>query len=278
MGLGRLGILAAMVMLAWQAAAAETIANPEDSSLDKSAYTNPYFELTYKLPEPWIPGTDGPGPSTSGYYVLGDLTAGSETEVKGGMLIAAQDEFFAAKSFPDAIAMAADFRQAMASVAGMTIDAEPSELTIGGHRFARLAYSGAGLYRVFLVTALRCHYVSFVITTPDPALAASTEESLTHMALPGGEDKYPRCIKDYATPTTLVKRVDPELSSLPPKARVPVRLIIANDGSVRHVHVIRARPEHAHAIEAALSQWRFAPFTGSDIETGILFEGRAPGP
>jgi hypothetical protein len=278
MGLGRLGILAAMAFLASQAiAAADEIADPENATLDQSAYANPYFGLTYKLQDPWIPGTPGPIPSATGYYVIGDLTAGSATEVKGGMLIAAQDQFFGNKSYPDAMAMAADFRQAMAAVPGMAIDAEPSEITIGGHRFARFTYSGATLHRLFLVTALRCHYVSFVLTSRDPALVASTEVSLAGMTLPRSEDDFPRCIKDYVTPETLVTRVEP-LMTLPPKTRIPVRLIIGNDGSVRHVHVIRALPEHKAAIEAALSKWRFAPFTGSDIETGVAFEGGPPRP
>jgi hypothetical protein len=273
-GLRRLGILVAVVSMSWQtAAAAESVADPETGAVEQGAYRNGYFELSYPLPEGWAPALAGPGPSATGYYVLGRLA--TETTTKATLLIAAQDQFFAIKPFANALAMAADFRQGIAAVSGMTIDDEPAEITLAGHRFARMAYSGVGLHRVFLVTALRCHFVSFVITTPDPALATKTAQSLDAMSLPT-DDKFPRCVKDYATASTVLHRVEPAVA-LPPRSHVAVRVIVGRDGGLRHVHVIRARPEQAHAIEAALAEWRFAPSAEGEIETGIVFGPKSTG-
>lgn len=59
---------------------------------------------------------------------------------------------------------------------------------------------------------------------------------------------------------------------------VPVRIIIAKDGTVKHIHFLSAFPDQTKAITDALSQWKFKRYVKDgqplEIETGILF-GRA---
>jgi hypothetical protein len=57
---------------------------------------------------------------------------------------------------------------------------------------------------------------------------------------------------------------------------VPIRIIISADGSVKHVHVIRATVDQRNAIEAALGQWKFKSPGMRDrvaeIETRLMIE------
>jgi len=61
-------------------------------------------------------------------------------------------------------------------------------------------------------------------------------------------------------------------ASAPP---VPVRMIVATDGSVKHVHVIRASASQRRDIEEAVRQWRFKPYLKQgrpvEVETGVTF-------
>jgi outer membrane biosynthesis protein TonB len=55
-----------------------------------------------------------------------------------------------------------------------------------------------------------------------------------------------------------------------------VRIIIGADGSVKHVHVIRASTDQRRNIEEALYRWKLKPYEvggrPSPIETGLVFK------
>src|SRR5579883_708963 len=141
-------VLCAQIATLAQASATPSSAmvDPESGSIDKGAYVNPYFGLSFPLPPNWTAGLPGPKPSEAGYYVLAsfDATGGSA----GTVLIAAQDEFFAIRPFDDAMAMVRDLRRSVSEIDGTAIDREPSEARLGGHGFAHLEFSGAGLHHV----------------------------------------------------------------------------------------------------------------------------------
>ena len=69
-------------------------------------------------------------------------------------------------------------------------------------------------------------------------------------------------------------RVEPDSVSAK-AASIPVRIIVATDGSVKHVHVIRAAAAQRRNIEEAVRQWRFKPYVKQshpvEVETGVMF-------
>ena len=249
-------------------------ANPEDGKVAEGRYTNEYFKIAYPLPTDWSEDREGPPPSYSGYYVL---TALKGRERVGTMLIAAQDQFFAAEPASRAPEMIDRLRRSISEIDGMTVDREPEEMTIAGRHFTRLDFSGAGLYRMVLVTESRCHFVSFNLTTVDPEERAGLARSFNALSLAEPGDpahSVPVCIKDYATPEHLVSRTDPTPAG-PKFTSVPVRIIIGADGRVRHIHVVRGSAEQKEKIATALSEWRFKPFVLEgrpvEVETGLTF-------
>lgn len=274
-GVWRAAVLACVVsgLISRPGDTAATPANPDSGRVIDGAYRNAYFDLTYRLPPGWVEGTGGPSPSASGYYVLGSFVP--KDELTGTLLIAAQDIFFAAKPFSTAAAIMHDFARATSAVAGMTIDRGASEVRIAGRQFSRVDFSGVGLHRALFVTEIRCHLVSFTLTSRDPALLAKLALSLDALSF-GADDEAaaPVCIKNYANGDNLLRRIEP-IASGPKFAPVPVRIIIGTDGSVAHIHVINATQEQRTAIEEALTQWRFAPPIAegrpAEVETGLVF-------
>jgi hypothetical protein len=251
-----------------------TSANPEDGKVAEGRYTNEYFKIAYPLPADWSKDREGPPPSYSGYYVLTALKGSGRV---GTMLIAAQDQFFAAEPLNRSAEMVDRLRRSISEIDGMTVDREPEEMTISGARFTRLDFSGVGLYRMVLVTESRCHFVSFNLTTADPEERASLAQSLDALSLAEPGDPahaVPICVKNYATPGHLVSRIDPTPAG-PKFTSVPVRIIIGADGRVRHIHVIRGSVEQKEKIAAALAEWRFKPFVLEgrpvEVETGLTF-------
>src|SRR5215467_8575475 len=121
-------------------AVTSSMSNPEDGAVANGRYVNMYFDLSYPLPPEWAEGLAGPEPSETGYYVLSSLVPKGEHD--STILIAAQDRFFADNPDNDLAAAVRDFREAMARVDGMTIDHEPSEMTIAGHVMRRVDFSG----------------------------------------------------------------------------------------------------------------------------------------
>lgn len=256
------------------------IPDPEGGAVVDGVYTNPYFALSYRLPTGWAEGLKGPPPSNSGYYVLAALEG--EGEGRPSLLIVAQDEFFAPATSVSLADMARGVRDAEAKVPNVTIDREPSPVTLAHRPFMRVDYSGGGLYRAWLATEIRCHAVIFNITATEPKVVADLASSLDVMSLSGGvgDAAAPLCIKDYAEGANVVRKVAPSPTG-PNFLKLPVRIIIGVDGQVKHVHVIHAFPEQRRALEAALIQWQFKPHEAGDsaaeIETGIVFEFKPTG-
>ncbi len=268
--------------------------DPESGAVVGDTYTNAYFGLSMPLPPGWTEGLAGPPPSGRGLYVLASID-GTKTS-RATLLIVAQDLFFSAKPFSNAADIAADmaaaFRATLASIPDLSIDPQPTAVTLGGRAFLRLDYHAGGLYRGWLATELRCHVVSFNITATDQATVDRIADLLHGMSLPapsetqaGGVDDAerttPQCMKDYVTAQTTVHRVNPvqvDLNGL----TVPVRIIIGGDGKVEHVHVISATPTQRQAIEEALMHWQFKPLEAighpTEVETGLSFDFKSHRP
>jgi hypothetical protein len=260
---------------------------PEDGKVLSGIYVNDYFDLSYPLPEGWVEGLTGPNPSDTGYYVLSSFVP--QSEQNASVMIVAQDMFFASKPpppYPPPLAgegrvgvaqMVHDFRQAMSEVDGMTIDREPTEVKVADRLLYRVDFSGIGLYRATFTTESRCHAVSFNLTSRDPELLADLAFSVDKLSSARKRDSgasVPYCIENYAVPENLLQRVEP--APVGPKfTPIPVRIIVDTEGSVKHIHVIRATPEQRKSIEDALRQWKFKPYRLNgrvvEIETGLMF-------
>jgi Gram-negative bacterial TonB protein C-terminal len=259
---------------------------PEDGKVLGGIYVNDYFDLSFPLPEGWTEGLQGPDPSDTGYYVLGELIP--ESEPSATILIAAQDMFFASKPPPypppqagegrvGVAELVRDFRQAMSEVDGMRIDREPTEVKVADRLLYRVDFSGVGLYRAAFTTEIRCHAVSFNLTARDPGLLADLAASVDKLSTAGKQESsspVPFCVENYAVPESLLRRVEP-VAVGPKFTPIPVRIIVDSDGGVKHVHVIRATDEQRKSIEDALRQWKFKPYRlngrAVEIETGLVF-------
>jgi TonB-like protein len=249
-------------------------ANPEEGKVVDGVFVSDYFNLAYRLPDGWTEGLAGPDPSQSGYYVLG--TWKPKRDFAGTVLVVAQDSFFAPDSSDDVKNIVADFRQVMSAVDGMTIDREPAPVNVGGRPGYRIDFSGVGLFRAMFAIEIRCHVVTFNLTSRDPDSLASLARSLDNLASVRKEemsDPVPECLKDYAS-DNIVSRVEPDAVGAK-AASIPVRMIVATDGSVKHVHVIRASAAQRRNIEEAVRQWKFKPFVKQghpvEVETGVMF-------
>ena len=249
-------------------------ANPQDVKVIDGVFVSDYFNLSYRLPDGWTEGLAGPPPSQSGYYVLG--TWAPKRDFAGTILVVAQDVFFAPEPSDDVKNAVAEFRQVMSAVDGMTIDREPAPVSVGGHPGYRIDFSGVGLFRSMFAIEIRCHVVAFNLTSRDPESLASLARSLDSLDPARKEemsDPVPECLKDYAS-ENIVSRVEPE--GVGAKAvSIPVRMIVATDGSVKHVHVIRASAAQRRNIEEAVRQWKFQPYVKQghpvEVETGVMF-------
>jgi len=261
--------------LAWRGSAATVLVpNPDDGAVRNSVYTSDYFNLSYPLPSGWTEGTAGPGPSVSGYYVLSTFVPAGE--LNGTILLSAQDSFFSNGPSGSAMDVAVEFGRSMSMVDGMTIDRPPSEVRIAGRSFSRVDFSGVGLFRSALTTKIRCHFVSFNLTTKNPELLSTLVQSLNKISFAGdGGRTDPTCIGNYADRQHVLAKVDPA-AVVPVFVPIPVRMIIGADGSVEHVHVIRATAGQRDSIERALTQWKFKPWEiderAAEIETGLLIK------
>jgi hypothetical protein len=254
------------------------ISLPEQGAVSNGRYANAYFDLSYALPQQWTTGLDGPGPSETGYYVLSTLIP--TDDLNGTILVAAQDTFFATKSYSDVAAAAIDFRQAMSQIPAMTIDREPSEMKIADRDVWRVDFSGVGLYRAMFVTEIRCHLVSFNLTTREPALLSELAHTLDSLSYAAGKRaasaSFPVCDKGYAAAENILHRAEPKDAAGPRFAPVPVRVIIDHDGMVKLIHVIHSSDEQRKSIEDALRQWKFKPprvnGRAVEMETGLTFK------
>ena len=270
-----------IVVAAWhQGSASEPMPRPDGGAVANEVYANAYFALRYAIPAGFKPGLAGPAPSPGGYYVLANLVPAEA--LTGTILIAAQDLFFAAAP-DDAMATAHAMADAMARLPGMAIDRPPAPVTLAGHAFGRLDFSGVG--------SLSQH-----LRHRDPLPSGELQSHGQQPRGTRGARREPRqarryacgrraprtavCLKDRAGAEHLVSKVDPPARD-PAFTRIPVRIVIGADGDVRDVHVIRASDEQRSVIERALGQWRFKPPAieghAAEIETGLTIEFRAGG-
>jgi TonB family protein len=246
--------------------------NPEIVSVTDSGFASDYFDLSYRAPDGWAEGLPGPAPSPSGYYVLGNWAP--KGDFAGTILVVAQDMFFEPDSSDDVKSAVSQFRQVMSKVDGMTIDREPTEVSVAGRPGYRVDFSGVGLFRSMFAIEIRCHVVMFNLTSRDAELLASLAGSLDNL-VPARKtsDPVPECVRDYAS-DNVVHRVEPHAVGTR-SVSVPVRVIVAADGSVKHVHVIHASAAQQRNIEDAVRQWKFKPYASQghpvEVETGMVF-------
>lgn len=261
--------------------AGATAAVPEGGEVAGGNYDNRYFGLTFALPQNWKEGYKGPKPSSSGYYVLASLKPSGE--LNGTILIAAQDMFFYTRPVSNSAEMLKDVKENLNQA--QKAESGPVEVKISGHTFGRFDFSGAGLRFTQFATDVRCHVVSFVVTTKDPQVLDKLVQAISNMKISEGsaiekDSSLPVCLKDYATGDNVIHKVDPEIVG-PKYTQVPTRFIIGADGKVKHIHVINAFPDQAKSVEAALAQWEFKPYTVNgkpmEVETGIMFEFKPGG-
>jgi hypothetical protein len=270
-------------LLTWQFGAAISLRgikaampNPEDGKVAHGRYANSYFGFKYRLPQDWTAGEAGADPSQSGYYVLSTLIP--KSELNANILIAAQDMFFGANTRGDVEERARDFQHALANVDGMIIDRDLTEVKVADHLLYRVDYSGVGLFRTRLATEVRCHVVSLNVTSRDRELLqrlAGNLDSFSFAAIRDAEFSPPPCVKDYSAGDNILHKVDP-VPVGPKFVPIPVRIIVGADGSVKHVHVIRATDGQRRSIEDALYRWKLKPYEvsgrPSPVETGLVFK------
>jgi len=273
-----------LVKGAWSSSSDSTTALPEGGSVGHDIYTNQYFGLSYPLPPDWYEKYKGPPPSDSGYYVLAQLrpVETGKGPIKGSILVAAQDLFFALVPAANAKELIKYTKDNLKP--DYKVEEEPTEVKIADHSFVSFEYvaPAAGLHWYILATEIRCHMVQFIFTSSDTQLLKNLVQDMNQMKLPmeadpvsgtGGGDS-PVCIKDYATDENVINRVDPVLGERRFNP-IPVRIIIDKGGNVKNVHFLSAFPEQAKAIQDALLQWKIKPYLQDgqpvEVETGIMF-------
>lgn len=277
-----------LVKGAWPSASDSVTAVPEAGTVSHSIYINAYFDLTYPLAPGWIQKYAGPPPSETGYYVLAQIEpAGTETRTtRGSILIAAQDLFFTLAPAANALELINYTKETLEP--DYKVERPPTPVSIGNHQFVRFDYYSpvAGLHWCVLATQIRCHVVQFVFTSRDTNLVERLVQNMNKMKLPAGASPVlgtggvdaPVCIKDYARGENVIKRVDPIFRERRFNA-IPVRIVIDENGKVKHIHFLSAFSDQAKSVGEALSQWRFKPYLRNgrpvELETGVVF-GHVP--
>jgi hypothetical protein len=279
-----------LVKGAWSSASDSVTPVPEGGSVTNNVFRDQYFGMTYALPKDWAEKYKGPPPSDSGRYVLAQIRPAETFKgpTRGSILITAQDMFFTPLPAANALELinyAKDNLQA-----DYKLELPPARTKIAGHPFIFFAYWSpvAQLHWYVLATEIRCHAVEFVLTSQDTKLLQSLILDMNKMELPaeasptegtGGGD-VPVCVRDYASDENVIARVDPVFTERTFNP-VPVRVIIDQNGKVKHIHFLSAFPNQAKAITDALHKWKFKPYLRDrkavEVETGIMF-GRAPRP
>jgi hypothetical protein len=269
-----------LVKGAWSSAAGTSSSLPEDGMISNGRYDNANFGLGYALGSNWTQRFQGPPPSDSGYYVLAQMEPKDPAvdPTMGHILIAAQDLFFSVAPVHSASELIGYFQQHLG--AEYRVERAPAKVRIANRDFVRLDYLSAvaGLHWHVLATEIRCHVVQFVFTGTSPKSMERLVESMNTTIQP--TVSAPLCLKDFATPDTVLEREDPVFSE-PRFNPVPVRILIDKEGRVKHIHFLSAFPEQAKSIGDALLQWRFKPYLLDgqpvEVETGLLF-GRSAHP
>ncbi|HEY7388837.1 MAG TPA: hypothetical protein VH640_10025 [Bryobacteraceae bacterium] len=272
-----------LVKGAWSSASDITTPVPEGGNVADNVFRDPYFGMTYPLPDGWTEKYKGPPPSDSGRYVLAQLSPRDtfQGSARGSILITAQDMFFAPGAASDASGLIDRMKDQLQ--ADYQVETAPTQIKIADRFFTFFAYRSpvAQLHWYVLATQIRCHSLEIVMTSRDTKLLESLVRDMNKMRLSaeatGGT--VPVCINDYARDENPVARVDPVFTEHRFNP-VPVRIIIDKEGKVKHIHFLSAFSDQAKAISDALGQWRFKPYRMDgqpvEVETGILF-GRGTG-
>ncbi|MBO0911377.1 MAG: hypothetical protein J2P13_06250 [Acidobacteria bacterium] len=267
---------------AWSSASDSVTPDPEGSNFANGIFDNPYFGIKYSLPAGWTKSYDGPPPSDTGRYVLGNFQIEDpKDQSHGSVVVTADDLFFTTVPAEDALQFVGYAKDHLQE--GYKVEKPPTPVKIGGHPVTFFSYwSPVAELRWYVVaTEIRCHAVQISFTSQDTRLLENALHDLDKMTFADGAQgasETPVCIKDYASKGNLLFRVDPAFSE-PRGNSMPVRIIIGKDGKVAHIHCLSAFPEQAKAINDALFEWRFKPYLENgkpvEVETGLLF-GRAP--
>lgn len=277
-----------LVKGAWSSASDSETALPELGNILDNVYTNRYFGLSFPLPTDWVERSAGPPPSDSGRYTLTLLTPGPSFKGSGGgsILITAQDMFFTPEPLAhplDLINYAKGHLQA-----DYIAEQEPTRTQIAGRPFISYGYwsPATALHWRVLATEIRCHTVEFVFMNRDPQTLARLVQQAGNMsfratAFAAGANPAdpPVCIRDYATGENVIGRADPSFSEHKFNP-VPVRIVVDQEGKVKHIHFLSAFPDQRKAVTEALAHWKLRPYLRDgkpvEVETGIMFGSRAP--
>jgi len=259
-----------LVKGAWSSASDANTPVPEGGKATALNYQSSYFHLAYPFAAGWKQRFEGPPPSDRGYYVLAQIEPTGEHV--GSVLIEAQDLFFtptAANSALELVSYAGSHLRA-----DYRMERPITAVTLADRSFARLDYVSpvTGLHWSVLATQIRCHAVQFTFTSTHPEVIQQLVAGLQDMTL--GADAAPVCVKDHASGTNVLNRIDPILTDRRFNS-IPVRIVIDTGGKVKFIHFISSFPDQARVITDALQQWRFKPYVSAgrlvEVETGILF-------
>lgn len=269
-----------LVKGAWSGASDSVTPVPEAGNVAHGIFSDPYFGITYGLPEGWSEKLKGPPPSDSGRYVLAELAplnpfAG---QARGSILITAQDMFFTPVPASNAAELIHHMKEDLQ--ADYKVEIPPTQTKIAGHPFMYFAYwsPAAELHWYVLATDVRCHAVQITFTSRDTKLIEGLMADMNKIKLsaethPAG-GTIPVCIQDYARDENMIARVNPVFAEHRFNP-VPVRIIIDKEGRVKHIHFLSAFPDQAKAVTDALGQWKFKPYRRDgqavEVETGLLF-------
>ena len=270
-----------LVKGAWWSASDSITPLPETGAIASNTYRNPYFGMSWKLPQDWTQKYQGPPPSDLGRYVLADIVPNDTYtgRSRGSVLITADDLFFT--PFPvtrgeELVDYTKRYLQQ-----DYKVERPPTQMTIGGRSFRFFAYwsPAAELHWYVFGTEIRCHAVEIIISSSDTKLIENLTQDLKAIKLPPEDaeadgETVPVCVKDYAVGENVISRVDPVFTQRRFNP-IPVRIVIGKDGKVKHIHLISAFPDQAKAITDALNQWTFKPCLRNgqpvEVETGIMF-------
>ncbi|HKE23228.1 MAG TPA: hypothetical protein VKB88_12760 [Bryobacteraceae bacterium] len=273
-----------LVKGAWSSSSDSETPVPEGGSVTGSVFTDPYFGMTYTLPTDWIEKYQGPPPSDTGRYVLGQFSPAitSKGHARGSILVSAQDLFFTRTPAINAVELINYMKDHLQ--ADYKVERPLQQMKIADRAFLSFGYwsPAAELHWYVFATQIRCHALEIVLTSHDTQLLEDLTVELSKMKLPPeanpvggtGGGAFPSCIIDYVSDQNLVTRVNPVFTEHRYN-QIPVRIIIDKMGKVKHIHFISAFPDQAKAITDALGQWKFKQYIkdgqATEVETGILF-------
>ncbi len=270
-----------LVKGAWWSTSDSVAPWPESGKIQDNVYRNDYFGISWTLPKDWTQKYEGPPPSDMGRYVLAEIVPSDHFAgpSRGSVLITADDLFFTPLPVTSGETFIDYSADNLAEV--YKVERPPTQVTIGGRSFRFFAYlsPAAELHWYVFATQIRCHAVEIVVSSSDTTLIHDLIQDLNSMTFPpvdalADSNSVPMCVKDYANQDNVIDRVGPVFTERHYNS-IPVRVIIGQDGKVKHIHFISAFPDQAKAISDALNQWTFKPYLKNgqpiEVETGIQF-------